>query len=408
MQVIDEITGRKISRQNCALVAVQHLPGTLVLGYSSRSESIIRFLAYVEGELRYFEGDKELLKDVLVYSVYRGCYVSVVDFPSNLLPIEQYQMGFGSFPYHFERRYEAVESFNIFEGKQQIVHPETFKVAEHLKYSFGLEFETSMGYVPEDLCFRDGLIPLRDGSISGLEYSTVVMEGNSGLSLLRQQLGTLRKYTAFNKECSLHMHFGGFNLEPKSLYRAYLLCKGLESEIGGLVPPETFHSAHYKANGKDYCMKLPSFKDFDQLYEYLVGRRFYGSLTQPHPNDIRREAKWRIPTRYYWVNFVNAVCYNVNKTIEFRLLRPTYNFEKVLTWISIFNAILAFAEKEQNLRCYRGICLEHVITTVYPEDVSKQVMEGVRKLQVLTINQIHNGDDIGRDVVLENSLFHLE
>lgn len=405
MQVVDEITGTRLSRQSCKLVAVQHLPGTVVLGYTSRYESIVAFLAYVNGEIVSFEGDRELLKDVLVYSVHRGCYVSVVDFPKNLLAIEKYQMGYGEFPYHFLRRYEAIENFNIFNGKQTVIRPTTFKITEYFKYSFGLEFETSMGYIPEDLCFRDGLIPLRDGSITGLEYSTVVMEGNSGLSLLRQQLETLRKYTAFNKECSLHIHLGGFELEPKNLYRIYLLCKNLESEIETMVPPETFHSAHYKANGKDYCMKLPVLKNFDQLYKFLVGREFYGSLTQPHPNDIKREAKWRIPTRYYWVNFINAVCYNVNKTVEFRLLRPTYNFEKILIWLSIFNAILTYAEKEQNLRCYRGITLERVITSVYPKDIADYVMNGIYKLQVLNINQVNNGDTIGREVELEHSLF---
>lgn len=408
MQVIDEITGRKCPIEKCALVAVQHLPGTLVFGYSSRSETIVDFIAYVDNDLRSFRGDKELLKDVLAYSVYRGCYVSTVDFPKAQLTVELYQKGHGGFPYHFEKRYEAVESFNIFKDRQEIVNPRTFDITKHLKYSFGLEFETSMGYVPEDLCFRDGLIPLRDGSITGLEYSTVVMKGDMGLSLLSQQLDTLRKYTAFNKECSLHIHLGGFPLEPKYLYRVYLLCRTLESEIGRLVPPETFHSANYKANGKDYCMQLPSFKSFDSLYEGLVGRRFFGSFTQPHPNDVRREAKWRIPTRYYWVNFINAICYNINKTIEFRLLRPTYNFEKILIWMSIFNAILAYAEKDQNIRNYRGTSLERILSDVYPEDIANYVIEGVYKLKILTINQVENGDEIGRDVEFENSLFHLE
>lgn len=102
------------------------------------------------------------------------------------------------------------------------------------------------------------------------------------------------------------------------------------------------------------------------------------------------------------------MCYNVNKTIEFRLLRPTYNFEKILIWISLLNAILAFAEKEKNLRRYRGISLEDVISSVYPEDVAQYVSEGVRKLRILTINQVNNGDDIGRDVDFENSIFQLE
>lgn len=102
------------------------------------------------------------------------------------------------------------------------------------------------------------------------------------------------------------------------------------------------------------------------------------------------------------------MCYNVNKTIEFRLLRPTYNFEKILIWISLLNAILAFAEKEKNLRRYRDISLDDVISSVYPEDVAQYVSEGVRKLRILTVNQVNNGDEIGRDVDFENSIFQLE
>lgn len=407
MQVIDEITGRKMRKGECVHVVVQHIPGTLVYGYSSRSSTIVRFLAYSEGELSYYKGDKELLKDVLEFSVYRGCYFSKVDFPVNMLAVEMYQMGFGEFPYDFNRRYEAIESFGLFEGKQEIVKPETFDIAKYLTHSFGLEFETSMGYLPEDLCFRDGLIPLRDGSINGLEYSTVVMEGDSGLSLLKQQLDTLRKYTAFNKECSLHIHLGNLTLESDVIYRIYLLCKVLEPSIERLVPPKTFRSSEYKANGKDYCMKLPSYRNFGQLYETLVGRKFYGSFTQPHPNDVRREAKWRILTRYYWVNFINTLCYNVNKTVEFRLLRPTYNFEKILTWLAIFNAILCYAEKVKNLHNYRGLTLERVLQDIYPPEIAERIIANVYKLQILAINQIHNEDEIGRDTDFENIMFNM-
>lgn len=297
MRVIDEATGKLVYRGGTRLVVVKHVPGSLIMGYSGRVSTLRKIYFFESGELISELGDYEMLKDVLIYSPFRAGYISTVDLPKEFLIRELYTKGKGNFPYSFDRRYEAIESFNIFRGKQSIVKSEDFKISGFLKYSFGLEFETSMGYLPEDLCFRDGLIPLRDGSISGLEYSTVVMNRNTGLSLLKQQLNTLRKYTAFNKECSLHIHFGNFPLEPDYIYRVYSLCKYLEPAIARLVPPKTFNSAEYKANEKDYCKKLPTFRNFNEMYVSLVGRTFFGDLSQPHPNDIRREAKWRIPTR---------------------------------------------------------------------------------------------------------------
>ena len=120
-----------------------------------------------------------------------------------------------NFPYHFRKEYEAVNNLETFKDRQKVRYDFEFPIENFIKYSFGLEFETSNGIIPEEICFADGLIPLRDGSISGNEYSTVVLQGHKGFNLLYQQLETLRKYTRFDKECSLHIHFGGFPLEPK-------------------------------------------------------------------------------------------------------------------------------------------------------------------------------------------------
>lgn len=303
MQVFDEITGQFLPRDECELVVVQHLPGLVVFGYSSRRETIVDVLihtgpSYYKAEFNVYRGDKELLKDNLAYSTRRGMYISTVDFPEESVILETSIKGRGGFPYSFDKRYEAVESFRLFDGKQEVLNKETeYTLSKYLKYTFGLEFETSMGYIPEDICFRDGLIPLRDGSISGLEYSTVVLNGNNGLALLEQELSSLRRYTAFDKECSLHIHLGGFPLDPDAIFRVYRTCHLLESDIARLVPRLTFKSSEYKRNEKDYCSLLPTYEDFKSMYYNLVGRRFLGELNQPHPNDIKREAKWRIPTR---------------------------------------------------------------------------------------------------------------
>jgi len=132
------------------------------------------------------------LKDHLIY--HNGWGTKVLDFnlPLREIVAAKYEKGNG-YPYSFSKKYEAIENFKIFENKQTVCEHKEFPISKYFKYTFGLEYETSVGIIPEDICFRDGLIPLRDGSISGNEYSTVVMAGNDGFNLLHQQLKTLRK-----------------------------------------------------------------------------------------------------------------------------------------------------------------------------------------------------------------------
>lgn len=404
MQVFDEVTQKYRSIFECTRVVLEHRPELIIFGYSSNENTIVDTLVYAKGGPQTLRIDKELFKGPLVYSQRRGIYISPVNFPEKDLFIEANIKGQGGFPYNFARKYEAIESFNLFEGRQKVLDLKDYLLSHFLKYTFGLEFETSMGYIPEDLCFRDGLIPLRDGSITGLEYSTVVLNGNEGISLLKQEINTLKKYTAFNKECSLHIHLGGFPLNSNLIYRAQRLCKMLEPSMENLVPDLTFRSSMYKDNEKDYCSKLNYYDNFNEMYEGLVGRPFLGDFTQPHPNDIARKAKWRIPTRYYWVNFINLICYKVNKTIEFRLLRPTYNFKKIELWLYIFNAILMYAENIK-FPIDMGITLSKVINRVYPPNVAKLIDLGLIQLQILSVTQKANGDRYGHDIEFENELF---
>lgn len=405
MRVYDEITKEFCPREMCTRVMVDHIPGQVIFGYVSSLSNIVSVIVNTSNGNETVKGDKELLKDHLEYSQYRGIYISTIDFPEESLIVETNIKGMGGFPYSFSRRYEAIENFHLFTGAQEVLDTTTnYTLSKYMKYTFGLEFETSMGYIPEDLCFRDGLIPLRDGSISGLEYSTVILEGNNGISLLKQQLETLEKYTAFNKECSLHIHMGGYPLDPTAIFRAQNLCRILEKDIVSLVPELTFNSAAYKANGKNYCTKLCAYGDFNDMYRSLVGRPFYGDLSQPHPCDIERKAKWKISTRYNAVNFINMLCYDVNKTIEFRFLRPTYNFNKILVWLYIFNAILAYAEDAVNT-INNYVTLRVVLSVVYPSELYNKVLIEIEKLRALRACQERNGDSIGRDTEFERSIF---
>lgn len=406
MQVFDEITRRWVNSRNCTRIIIQQLPEQVVFGYTSKPERVVRVLIKSStGYENYFETDLNLYKGELLYSKRRGVYFSPIHHDNDFILTEQLIKGSGDFPYILTRKYEAVENFDVFNGKQKIKDHETlYPLAKYLKYTFGLEFETSQGYVPEDICYRDGLIPLRDGSITGPEYSTVVLKGGEGISLLHQQVETLKEYTAFNKECSLHVHLGGYPLKTDTIFRLYLVCKSLESELEGILPALTFQSGQYKDNGKDYCKKLARYNSFEDMYSHLVGRQFFGSFTQAHPEDKERKRKWNIPTRYYWCNFINALCYQVNKTIEFRFLRPTYNFKKILLWLYIFNGILKYAEEYYTPGGY--VSLADIMNKCYPPELAKELCLGVKKLWALSVNQQTNGDHIGAEVWMEDELFN--
>lgn len=406
MQVFDEVTKRWVGHRNCVKVVLQHYPDQIIFGYSSRTATIVRvLLATPNGRVDFYEADLELFKGKLLFSKRRGTYFSPINFDDDFITDEQLIKGYGDFPYILTRKYEAVENFEAFNGKQVIEdNKSSYPISNYLKYTFGLEFETSQGYVPEDICYQDGLIPLRDGSITGPEYSTIVLEGNKGISLLHQQVETLREYTAFNKECSLHVHLGGYPLKPDKIFNLYLVCKTIERQLENILPQLTFRSGEYKSNGKDYCKKLKMYDSFETMYQHLVGRQFFGSFAQAHPEDKERKRKWNIPTRYYWCNFINALCYQVNKTIEFRFLRPTYNFKKILLWLYIFNSILKYAEEYYTPGS--PVTLENIMRKCYPSDLAIELCDGIRRLKALSINQSENGDYIGAEVWMEEDMFN--
>ena len=411
MLVVDELTGKTTDSRYCkkAIVSVSS-DGTIRTGYVKDGSKCVKGLLYsADGKSFSWDILLEKTKDNVFYSNKQGLYIVRTPFISpDFEVIEVNTKGIGRYPYSFGRRYEAIENFNIFKGKQRVNEYCKTNLSKYLKYTIGLEFETSAGLIPEHLCFRDGLIPLRDGSISGLEYSTVVLQGETGINLLKQQLKTLREYTIFNKECSLHIHFGGYPLDKDAIFRLYQVCFDLQSngELQRLLPPLTFNTSKYKSSGKDYCRNLNPYDSFEDLYYSLVGERFFGRFDQPHPADLDRDRKWNIATRYYWINFINMLCYKVNKTVEFRFLRPTYNLKKILVWIYIMNAILIFSEKEVNNKKKGMISLRDIFHVVYDEELAKKLCLELIKLELLVNGQIRNSSDkIGADLSLENSLF---
>lgn len=201
--------------------------------------------------------------------------------------------GNGCYPYSIEREYEAEKHIDLFEedASLSLTQETKYDFSDELKYSFGIEFETASGYISENNCFKLGLIPLRDGSISGIEYSTIPMKGNEGLCLLKRQLDELKSNTYTNKECSIHIHLGGYPVKPKAIFILHTLWYYIQHNICEYIPYYSYNTGAFKRNGKNYCNIVPPLENFKDLYSFYVEQSYVGSLYQPHPNDIEKKSK---------------------------------------------------------------------------------------------------------------------
>ena len=348
----------------------------------------------------------EALKDYLGFDYLNGYYVIGKDVNRHNFPF-----GRDNFPYNLERVvYNAKFEEHLFKNKQKVLNNIEFKYVKEFPYTFGLEFETAGGYLPQHQLYELGLIPLRDGSITGIEFTTVVLQGNKGLNLLKQQMETLDTCTIFDKDCSLHIHLGNFKLSGDVLLTLNNLFCGCD--LYKYLPMLTFATHMYKTNKeKNYCEPNEKYRSFEEMYGSLVGRNFYGDYYQPHPKDLSGTRKWNIKSRYHALNFINALCYDGPKTVEYRMLRPTYNFSKVIGWLFVYGAFLKYAEQNKNkstLLYRNSLNTEQVIRTVYSHELADILCEFLKLSERVVQAQYSVGDQYGMRVDIEDKIINYQ
>ena len=266
MYAINELTRKFDHQENLVKCAVAYENDIIEFGYVNPNDCLC-VICYD----RHYHGMKflscyNLLKDKLNFNREYGVYT----FEPVSSRLNQYY-GAGEFPYTFTKYYNTRFLNDRFAKWQENYHSLHFKYADEMPYTFGLEFETSGGYIPEHELFNLGLIPLRDGSIRGLEYSTIVLQGQQGLNSLYEMIKCLQKYTIFDKECSLHIHLGNWKLDESTILKLNNLFSS--ASLGQYLPRDTYNTERYKATGKSYCKKNASYSTFNLLkllvYDFL-------------------------------------------------------------------------------------------------------------------------------------------
>lgn len=234
-------------------------------------------------------------------------------------------------------------------------------------FTYGLEFETSKGYVPPRICRKLGLIPLRDGSIDGLEFVTIPLEGKIGLQTVIQATKELNKRTETNSNCSLHLHIGNIPRTEKFFLAMYRVLFLVQDEIFSLFPiykkdNRGLKRKHYTKpfDYKDVLINLDKnitdknvTENFSHLFRYLSMGKDYSDYdnklrnVNSHPSDPNGSSKWNIKSRYHWVNLIPLLFGN-KQTIEFRVHTATHDYGKVMLYMAICMSIVRYTIEHQN------------------------------------------------------------
>lgn len=254
--------------------------------------------------------------------------------------------------------------------------------------TFGIEYETLSSELRPFTIGALGLIPLKDGSISGIEYASVKLTGPKGFASVENQCQFLSTTNRVSSSCSLHVHGSVLNPSKELIVALYLLYYRVQPEIMGMMPYYVKHpiqsgkSRNYAEALNIYNMadtikksELDDQKSYDELIETLfafvynlyIGREY----NQHHNENLLRTKKinldwgsrsWHSATRYSQLNLVNMIA-KVSGAAEFRIHPGTLSYAKVAPWLSICLALLKTA---QNSAPYilRSFILKEKITVM--------------------------------------------
>lgn len=302
----------------------------------------------------------------------------------------------------------------------------TFRITEGIKSTFGVELETSIGYVGTceyfDLnmdCVYDGSLKTDDGGDYGGEYVTGILSGDMGFNQLNMITKVLAKNCSINKKCGVHVHVG---IESNKQFIVYLykLLQDIEKDVFSMMPVSRRDGPHSKKLAKFDFKKL---KNIDTLpkneYDFYINEiheTIYNYILHCDRNrNINNAGKYakhplgykcgydKNTPRYCWVNFVPALFIRDtykgkleeydSYTIEFRPHPGSLNFVKIKNWTKICLAIINFAENNQKDISKRKISLEEIILSKYPKS-GKKLVEYINKRRELFLESDGEKNDL--------------
>lgn len=263
----------------------------------------------------------------------------------------------------------------------------TFSISNGMRYTFGVEIETSRGRL--DSWDELNLASVYDGSTSGPEYVTGVLKGDYGFNHLKDICEAIAEDHEINKRCGIHVHIGGqFN----RLFTIMLLRLGhqLQDEIYRMMPPSRL--------GNSFCKYIPDYVMDINLTNWRkhLGKYIHGGDNTLDKNCNKKSNLGNYPsTRYRWINCVNFSSNSGKPTVEFRNHSASMSYYKIRNWTLMCMAIVRFAQNNQKRIWYNleDITLHEVMMTSLGNNIGLQIMSYYQKRVALFAHNYKEGGD---------------
>lgn len=223
-----------------------------------------------------------------------------------------------------------------------------------MKYTFGVEIETHKIDTNFDATsLKLNVASVSDGSISGAEYVTGPMTGDTGLNNVKSLCKTLNtKGAVINNKCGVHVHIGGAQFNRRFQILSIMLGMQIQDEMFAMQPESRQSNTYCKRIPEKYLMLKNCFKldnnnrkqSLKYLHEYVTNssREFNQDRNKKrsHPNGHY------CSSRYKWLNLNNCAFSSGPETIEFRLQSGTTEFDKIKYFVQICMAFVNFVENK--------------------------------------------------------------
>jgi hypothetical protein len=395
----------------------------LELGYFQKNINCVKVHSY-EGVNNAMNSEIFLKNYQFREKISDGAYYHIslmkaLDFNKKIEPSQEYKY---SLPYdskdiikNYTENYDNFYKPSIELNNEKDI----LKIIKNL--SFGLEFESVRGQIPKNICNRLGLIPLRDGSIEGLEYVTIPLQGSKGVCTIYDVVKELKYRTDYNHTCSFHLHLGNVPRTASFITAFTKLTLGVQDEIFSMF--NLYKKYNFRYKNKNYSAPFNTFKmlskldksinsknlieNFDTIFTYLsegytlasFGDKGDLSQIHHHPKDPNGNQKWNVNTRYHIHNMIPLIFGN-KQTIEFRIHTPTYNIDKIIAFL-LLNSVLINYTINNEKQILEGTRDSFNISDILYEYASKEKISGTfidklikyfnnRKVSVEQHNQASN------------------
>jgi hypothetical protein len=274
-------------------------------------------------------------------------------------------------------------------GKHPIFNPskwepiisKTSKLTGGMKYTFGLEVETSQGLLPNALAESLPANIVGDRSIGAGEYVSPVLHGDEGIQYVKDMCEMLATHTLVDDRCGIHVHVGGMDgikgVAEGDFDRHFAINA---IKLGCQIEPELYLSCpESRKPTLKHCHSIMRWADIDDKNwrEYLGAYVFGPEESWKTPwsfeayrygeEGMRRTNKvdtW-CGGRYKWLNLVHVLTKSSFNTCELRIFPGSTNFEKIYNYILTSMAFVWFVENKANRIVKGDVTFEEMLTAPF-------------------------------------------